>query len=226
MSPEELRNEEGAKLDTAKHLVYHQRCLQLLPTQFQGNDLNRMSLAFFTLNALDIFGALKTLTTPTQREHWITWIYACQLPTGGFRGSPATNIGSESVYDAMTVPSTYFALATLLILGDDLGRVERGGALAGVKAAQNEDGSFAPVLAGGARVGEVDVRHSYCAAAVRCMLSPFAEGEDIDVAAAVHYIQSCKVSLLLATLMIGIRWWLQSESRYRISWYSVSQHLH
>jgi geranylgeranyl transferase type-1 subunit beta len=204
MPTEEPPQEEAAKLETAKHLTYHKRCLQLLPTPFQSNDLNRMSLAFFTLNSLDIFNALDTVTTPDQRDHWISWIYACQLPTGGFRGSPATNVGRESVYDAMTLPSTYFAIATLLILGDDLGRVERDGALAGLRKAQNGDGSFAPVLIGGERVGEVDVRHSYCAAAVRCLLSPIAEGEDIDVAAAVHYIQSCKVWSLLAKLMIGV----------------------
>jgi geranylgeranyl transferase type-1 subunit beta len=225
MPPQEPLEEEEAKLNIAKHLAYHKRCLQLLPTQFQSNDLNRMSLAFFTLNALDIFNALETVTTPAQRQQWITWIYACQLPTGGFRGSPATNVGRESVYDAMTLPSTYFAVATLLILGDDLGRVERRGALAGLRRAQNGDGSFAPVLIGEERVGEVDVRHSYCAAAVRHLLSPIAKGEDIDVAAAVHYIQSCKAYPLPAKLTIDIRWRLQSESMYRSSWYPIFAHL-
>jgi len=202
--PNEESKDEGPTLNAARHISYHKRCLQLLPTAFQSNDLNRMSLAFFTLNALDILNALETTTTPEDRRAWIDWIYSCQLDTGGFRGSPATKSGTYSLYDALTLPSTYFAIALLLILGDDLARVERRGALAALRKAQSEDGSFAPVLLGKERVGEVDVRHTYSAAAVRCMLSPIEVDEDFDVAAAIKYVRSCKVCRSHINLTIGI----------------------
>jgi len=200
----EENKDEGPKLNTAKHISYHKRCLQLLPTAFQSNDLNRMSLAFFTLNALDILDAVETTTAREDRQAWIDWIYSCQLDTGGFRGSPATKLGTYSLYDALTLPSTYFAIALLLILGDDLARVQRSGTLAALRKAQNEDGSFSPVLLGGERDGEVDVRHTYSAAAVRCILSPVEVEEDFDVAAAIKYVRSCRVCPSHIELTIGI----------------------
>lgn len=97
------------------------------------------------------------------------------------------------MYDAAHLPATYFAISSLLILGDDLKRVNRAGALDGLRRLQRDDGSFSPVLIGEERYGEVDVRHVFCASAVRELLSPVSPEEDIDVAAAVRYIQQCKV---------------------------------
>ena len=98
------------------------------------------------------------------------------------------------MFDTAHIPETYFALATLLILGDDLKRVRRTEILEGLRKSQYEDGSFAPVLLGdGEKFGEIDVRHVYCAMAVRDILSPVKKEEDIDVPAAIRYIQRCKV---------------------------------
>ena len=179
-------------LDIPKHVAYHKRCLGLLPNDFQRTDLNRMSLGFFLLNSLDILNQLDTATSPEDRQHWIDWIYKCQHPNGGFRGSTATKTEEHSVYDTAHLPASYFAIALLLILGDDLKRINRDAALLGLKKSQNENGSFAPVLLGEERFGEVDVRHVYCAIAVRDMLSPIKAEEDIDVPAAIRYIQQCK----------------------------------
>jgi geranylgeranyl transferase type-1 subunit beta len=191
-------------LDIPKHVAYHKRCLGLLPSGFQGNDLNRMSLGFFLLNSLDILNQLDTATSPKDRQHWIDWIYKCQLSNGGFRGSTATKTEAHSVYDTAHLPATYFAIASLLILGDDLKRVNRDGALLGLKVSQNENGSFIPVLLGDERFGEVDVRHVYCAIATRAMLAPVKMEEDIDVPAAIRYIQQCKVISLSSMLTIEL----------------------
>jgi geranylgeranyl transferase type-1 subunit beta len=151
-----------------------------------------MSLGFFLVNALDILDQLQS-TSPEDRQHWIDWVYKCQTPNGGFRGSTATKTRQASIYDTAHLPATYFALVSLLILGDDLKRVNRQGALEALKRLQNEDGSFAPVLLGDKRFGEIDVRHVYCAIAVRDILSPIKSEEDINVSAAEQYIQKCKV---------------------------------
>jgi geranylgeranyl transferase type-1 subunit beta len=183
---------ESTVLDVQRHVAYHRRCLNLLPSLFTGNDLNRLSLGFFSLNALDILDQLETTTSLQDREDWVDWIYSCQVDSGGFRGSPATKTAETSVYDAAHLPATYFAIASLLILGDDLTRVNRRGALDGLKRLQRKDGSFSPVLIGEDRFGEVDMRHVFCASAVRAMLSP-TPGEDVNVAATVKYIEQCKV---------------------------------
>jgi geranylgeranyl transferase type-1 subunit beta len=183
-------------LNIPQHIAYHKRCLGLLPHQFQGVDLNRVSIAFFLLNALDILNSPSPSTFPEHdRLHWIDWLYKCQLTQGGgFRGSTATISGPPSLFDSGHLPASYFAIATLLILGDDLSRVKRTEILKGLRKSQFADGSFAPVLLGdGEKFGEVDVRHLYCAVAVREMLSPVTKEEDFDVSAAIGYIQRCKV---------------------------------
>jgi geranylgeranyl transferase type-1 subunit beta len=200
-------------IEIQKHIAYHKLCLNLLPAPFAAMDLNRLSLGFFLLNSLDILGELRTIT-PEDREHWIDWIYKCQVPTGGFRGSTATKTSDHSVYDAAHLPATYFAIALLSILEDDLKRVNREGALTTLRQLQNGDGSFSPVLIGNERFGEVDARHLYCAVAVRDMLSPIKADEDINVAAAVSYLQQCKVSWIQFTYnrvmmgdMLRVRSW-------------------
>ena len=182
------------EVDIPRHVAYNRRCLNLLPGAFTANDLNRLSLGFFLLNALDILDHLSCITSEDRRE-WINWIYACQVsPGGGFRGSTGTITKQESIFDAGHLPASYFAIASLLILGDDLTRLNRGGALEMLKRLQNEDGSFSPVFIGGDKFGEVDVRHLYCAIATREMLSPVKpEEDDIDVREAIRYIQKCKV---------------------------------
>ena len=181
------------EVDIARHVSYCRRCLNLLPGAFTSNDLNRLSLGFFLLNTLDILDHLSTSTTPSERTEWINWIYSCQLPAGGFRGSTGTKTSEPSIYDAGHLPASYFAIASLLILRDDLTGVNRRGLLATLRRLQNEDGSFAPVLIGEEKFGEVDVRHLYCAIATREMLSPVAKEEDIDVEAAIRYVRQCKV---------------------------------
>ncbi len=92
------------------------------------------------------------------RKEYIDWIYLFQIIPDrdgnfqercGFRGSLAatlaldtSNKGSVSCHplDTSHITMTYAAINTLLILGDDLNRIQRDGILAGVKALQLENG--------------------------------------------------------------------------------------
>jgi len=128
------------------------------------------------------------------------------------------------VFDTAHIPETYFALATLLILGDDLKRVRRREILEGLRRSQYEDGSFAPVLLGdGEKFGEVDVRHLYCAIAVRDILSPVKKEEDIDVPAVIRYIQRCKVFLFGDWLDVELRWGIRTKSAIGVSWLTLME---
>lgn len=85
---------------------------------------------------------------------------------------------------------TYTALASLLVLGDDLARVNRAAVLAGVKRLQLPNGSFYSTAEG----SENDMRFVYCTACICYILRDWSA---MDVEKAVHFIKSSKVSLLV-----------------------------
>lgn len=114
---------------------------------------------------MDVLGRLDLLEK--HRTEYIDWIYLFQIvpnPDGkylercGFRGSLAAtqalhsqdssqfgngrNNGSFSHHrlDTTHITMTYAAINTLLILGDNLSRLQREGILAGLKALQLENG--------------------------------------------------------------------------------------
>lgn len=193
-----------------KHIVYWLRCLRSpLPHHYTSNDSNRMTLAFFTISALDLLGVLYTRTTPTEREEYATWIYSCQHPTGGFRGFPGTDFGDKATaenaeWDPANIPATYFALSALCVLSDDLSRVKRKELLGWLAKMQRDDGSFGETLGPGGRVeGGTDTRFGYCAMAVRWILRGEVEGEvdgvaDVKVEQLVRCIQQSQVCLDMA----------------------------
>jgi len=81
---------------------------------------------------------------------------------------------------------TYTALASLLILGDDLKRVDKKGILTALRSLQQPDGSFSPVAGG----SENDMRFVYCACAICAMLQDWS-GMDRDKV--VQYVLASQV---------------------------------
>ncbi|KAI5820804.1 terpenoid cyclases/protein prenyltransferase alpha-alpha toroid [Pyronema omphalodes] len=197
-------------LNIPRHLKYWLRCTKTcLPEDYTPTDTNRMTLGCFSISALDLLGNLQTETTKEERNGWIDWLYMNQLPGGGFRGGPATNfavLGSQqeyegSKYDPVNLPACYFAIATLVAMGDDLERLDRRGLLQVLNRLQREDGSFGECLlkengqdkvtAGG------DMRFVYMASAVRWFLRGqeglgCPEVPDFDVEKLVGYIKSAQ----------------------------------
>ncbi|KAL4779097.1 terpenoid cyclases/protein prenyltransferase alpha-alpha toroid [Aspergillus varians] len=188
-----------------RHITYFLRCLKtFLPGLYTSNDSNRMLLAFFTVSGLDLLGALQTKTTPEERQGYIEWIYHCQVPSGGFRGFTGTDFGIEKrtpdneAWDPANVPSTFFALVILLILGDDLSRVKRTECLRWLPKMQRPNGSFGEVLGPGGQVeGGGDLRFCCFAAGTRYILKGKRDAgldgvEDIDVGKLMTFIESCQ----------------------------------
>jgi len=134
-----------------------------------------MYLAYFILSACDLLGIIFSMTKDEERADYINWMYRCQHPTGGFRMWPGTDFderaNSENAkWDPANMPATYFALASLLILGDDLKRVRRRDTLRWVRRMQRPDGSFGETLVDGNIEGGRDPRFGYCAAGIRYIL--------------------------------------------------------
>lgn len=83
---------------------------------------------------------------------------------------------------------TYTALACLLILGDDLSRVNRPAVLAGLRKLQLPNGSFYSTAEG----SENDMRFVFCAACICYMLRDWS---GMDTQKAVEFIKCSQVSL-------------------------------
>lgn len=121
---------------------------------------------------------------------------------------PGTDFGERANaenarWDPANVPATYFALASLLILGDDLKRVRRKETLRWIHLMQREDGSFGETLVDGKQEGGRDPRLGYCATGVRYILRGGTEPgplsidgeiiEDINIDTYVNCVRSSEV---------------------------------
>jgi geranylgeranyl transferase type-1 subunit beta len=222
-----------------RHIKYWLRCLRtLLPSGYTSTDSSRMSLAFFTLAALDLLDILNSTLSSTDRQGYIDWIYQCQLPTGGFRGSPSHDLGDQRTpeneyWDPATVPMTFFALNSLLILGDDFSRVERRDCLSWLHNVQNLNGSFGEFLGEDDKPkGGCDPRQCCLAAGIRYILRGHDAPKDlvdIDVEKLVSFIASCQVGINRHTgatsqpiniSVLDIRWWICRRTVQRVPWYA------
>uniref|UniRef100_A0A671R207 Geranylgeranyl transferase type-1 subunit beta n=1 Tax=Sinocyclocheilus anshuiensis TaxID=1608454 RepID=A0A671R207_9TELE len=178
-----------------RHVRFFQRCLHVLPERYAPYETSRLTIVFFALSGLDVLDALDVVDKPGLIE----WIYSLQvLPTDdksnlsrcGFRGSSHIGVpyssskgpGAPHTYDSGHVAMTYTGLACLVILGDDLSRVDKEACLAGLRALQLQDGSFYAVPEG----SENDMRFVYCAACICFMLDDWS---GMDCQRAIDYIR-------------------------------------
>lgn len=164
----------------AKHAKYFQRLLQM-PNSMAFLDSTRLMLAFFAISGLDILNSLDDLSEE-DKMNAIDWIYRLQVTKSkpGFQASLA--IPKEaSEYQCGHLAMTYMGLVTLLILGDDLSRVDRSAIIEGLRLCQNSDGSFTAMIPG----SESDMRFLYCACCISAILNDWS---GMNKEAAINYI--------------------------------------
>lgn len=181
-------NDRGrlARKEHIRYLMYH---LNVLPSILSNFDSTRLTIAFFAISGLDILNGLSELDESRQRNI-CEWIYRLQVLPGkegddldkcGFQGSSTLIVSDPDAqnclldYNCGHLAMTYTGLATLIILGDDLSRVNRKAVIQGVRALQQEDGSFCATLGG----SENDMRFVYCAACVCYILRDWS-GMDVN----------------------------------------------
>lgn len=194
-----------------KHVRYWRMCANLLPDAYVSSDASRMSLGFFIVAALDLLDLLhpiesdiskESIITTEERVKWIDWIYTCQTPDGqGFRGFPGTDLGERrnaenQCWDPGNLPNTFFALGSLLILGDDFARVRRRECLDWLSRMQRPDGSFGETLSARRMIeGGRDLRYCCCAAGIVYLLRDPSETtatSTFDESRLIDYILSCR----------------------------------
>jgi prenyltransferase beta subunit len=103
-----------------RHIKYFKHCLNLLPARLAYLDSQRLVLAHFALGGLSILGGIDELKN---KDEFIEWIYSLQSENGGFYGS---EMMSNLPHDVATphIASTFSALQSLLMLGDNLDRIK------------------------------------------------------------------------------------------------------
>ncbi|KZC05390.1 PREDICTED: geranylgeranyl transferase type-1 subunit beta [Dufourea novaeangliae] len=171
------------QLAMKKHAKYFQSILQMIPSDWESYDDSRIAIAFFAISGLDVLNCLNYLSKETKLEA-IDWIYRQQLvgigPRSGFRPSIMVPKNIPN-YQCGHLAMTYLALGSLLILEDDLSKVDKKSILEGMRACQKPDGTFSAVLMG----GESDMRFLYCACCISAILNDWS---GMDKARAIDYI--------------------------------------
>ncbi|XP_063230226.1 geranylgeranyl transferase type-1 subunit beta isoform X1 [Bacillus rossius redtenbacheri] len=188
-----LKNEE---FYPSVHINFLKRFLHHASKSWSSHDSSRLTLAFFAISGLDILNALDTLNEDEKSEI-CDWIYKLQVvpveggdgswDRCGFQGSTTFCLPDDglenhvSQYECGHLAMTYTGLACLVILGDDLSRVNRKAVIHGVRSLQQADGSFCATLSG----SESDMRFVYCAA---CICYILCDWSGIDSQKTLNYI--------------------------------------
>ncbi|KAI3838396.1 hypothetical protein MKX03_000640 [Papaver bracteatum] len=183
--------------DKERHLRYLSMMYENIPSQYQEQEINRLTLAYFVLSGLDVFNAIDLV----DKEQVVNWVLSFQahpksradLENGcyyGFYGSrtsqfPANNDFRDLSHSGSNLASTYSALAILKIVGYDLGSIDAEAMLITMKHLQQPDGSFMPIHTG----AEKDLRFVYCAAAISSLLNNWS---GMDMEKAKEYIVNCQ----------------------------------
>ena len=165
------------------HARYFKIILQLMPSDCASIDSTRLTFAFFAISGLDILDSLSELSNE-QKEEAIEWIYKLQISGAGSKSGfqASTTLPKEATkYECGHLAMTYTGLATLLILGDNLSRVDKKSIIEGIRACQNPDGCFTAMITG----SESDMRFLYCACCVSYILNDWS---GIDQQKAIDYI--------------------------------------
>lgn len=169
-----------------RYCIFH--LTQTLPSDYLSTDPHRASVVYFSLNALDVVGALSYLSDE-QRRAIVGWLHDCPLKAF-LRSCVDTGVPTKSFNVAMV----YAAIASLVMLGDDLGRLDRDAVRAALPTLQLRCSAAGPALDGAVMAygpgGEADVRYVYSAAAVAALLDLWPQSGDrqpFDVATAVAF---------------------------------------
>lgn len=172
-------------VDAISHYFMH--FVNGIPSAYQALETTLGNIVFFCINGLAILGKLDEVLSQERKNEIIEWIYSQQVEPpllGGFRHSSAHYTPNHAVEEAHIV-MTYSYLASLLLLGDDLSRVDVPRVMEFLKKMQLPNGSFISHTLN----SEDDLRFVYSAATICRILGT---NGDLDVEKSIEYILSCQ----------------------------------
>lgn len=177
------------------HIDFFTTCLKEgFPHEYTSMDTQRMTAVYFSLSALDMLGALHHVDRPKVIEAVYAWQLSGSTPEhSGFVGTSSLGrclccedgSGQGSCCPLKGhLAMAYTSLASLVILGDDLSRVNRSALLAQLAVLQQPDGCFVA----SADEGECDMRFLYCACVISHLLGDWSA---VDIPRATQFVLSC-----------------------------------
>ncbi|EEF30079.1 geranylgeranyl transferase type I beta subunit, putative [Ricinus communis] len=187
---------QSSSFNREHHIAYLEMMYQMLPNYYQSQEINRLTLAYFTISGLHILNALDRVDKDAVAS-WVLSFQAhpedkSQLNNGqfyGFQGSRSSQFplacNGVSVHTLSHLASSYSALAILKIVGYNLSNLDSKSILTSMRNLQQPDGSFLPIHIG----AETDLRFIYCAAAICFMLEDWS---GMDKEQAKEYIVRCQ----------------------------------
>lgn len=182
--------------DRDRHVTFLELMYQLLPSQYQTQEINHLTLAYFVISSLDLLGAMDRV----DKDIIASWVLSFQaLPTKkaektngefyGFCGSRSSQFPPDEdgdlIHNGSHLASTYCALAILKVIGYDFSNIDSESIAISMRNLQQSDGSFVPVHIG----AEADLRFVYCAAAICNMLENWS---GMDRQKSKTYILNCQ----------------------------------
>ncbi|XP_020580732.1 LOW QUALITY PROTEIN: geranylgeranyl transferase type-1 subunit beta [Phalaenopsis equestris] len=187
---------DPATFDRERHVAFLEMMLERLPEEYESQEINRLTIAYFVISGLAVLDALDRVN----KDQLVRWVLSFQehpksdadLKNGqfyGFGGSapPNTLVDGERVSgnNCSHLASTYCALAILKIVGYSFSNCCIEPILVSMRELQLPDGSFMPIHTG----AEADLRFLYCAAAICFMLNNWT---GMDKTKAKEYILKCQ----------------------------------
>ncbi|KAF8395106.1 hypothetical protein HHK36_019047 [Tetracentron sinense] len=197
-----MDSEWSSSFERDLHVCFLEMMYQTLPSAYQEQEINRLTLAYFVISGLDILGALDRV----DKEGVADWVLSFQahprtkaeLDNGqfyGFHGSSTSQFPPDDngvlIHNGSHLASTYCAIAILKIVGYNFSRIDSESILTSMKNLQQPDGSFMPIYTG----AEKDLRFVFCAefsdvsAAICYMLKNWS---GMDRKKAKEYILNCQ----------------------------------
>lgn len=182
--------------DRERHVAFLEMLLERLPEDYESQEINRLTLAYFIISSLSLLDALDRV----KKDQLVSWVMSFQiharneadLENGqffGFGGSTPSdtlnNDGKASAYNCSHLASTYCALAILKLVGYSFSNVNIDPILVSMRVLQMPNGSFIPTHNG----AEADLRFVFCAAAICFMLNNWI---GMDKLSAREYILKCQ----------------------------------
>ncbi|XP_061338348.1 geranylgeranyl transferase type-1 subunit beta isoform X2 [Gastrolobium bilobum] len=183
-------------MDKDLHVTFLEMMYHLLPSPYESQEINHLTLAYFVISGLDILNALHRV----EKDAVANWVLSFQVHPGtkadlnngqfyGFHGSRTSQFPPDEngvlLHNNSHLASTYCALAILKIVGYKLSNLDSESMLTSMRNLQQPDGSFMPIHTG----GETDLRFVYCAAAICFMLDNWS---GMDKEKAMDYILHCQ----------------------------------
>ncbi|GLT73645.1 hypothetical protein SLA2020_454880 [Shorea laevis] len=179
-----------------RHVAYLDMMYNVLPHHYQTQEINRLTLAYFTISGLHLLQASDRVDSD-KVAGWVLSFLArpgskAELKNGqfyGFHGSRTSQFPPDEngvlSHNGSHLASTYCAIAILKTVGFNLSNIDSELILTSMRNLQQPDGSFMPIHVG----AETDLRFVYCAAAICFVLGDWS---GMDREKAKDYILQCQ----------------------------------